>query len=144
MLKQKLAYCWLRLVFPLLLNINVLVVLMLMFLVLIVCLAGVVAAVFHGTLLSLNEIVCRALVSGGVPAVLEPVGECRDDGKRPDGMPLIPWRQGLPLLSVGTLPVLILLLHLMCQLPPEVPAGWQTLQSQPRSTNTLPLISSLC
>ena len=28
----------------------------------------------------------RALVPGGVPAVLEPVGVCRDDGKRLDGM----------------------------------------------------------
>jgi len=26
------------------------------------------------------------------------VGVCRDDGKKPDGMSLIPWRQGLPLL----------------------------------------------
>jgi len=42
-----------------------------------------------------NETVCHALVSGGVLAVLEPVGVCRDDGKI---MSLIPWRQGLPLL----------------------------------------------
>ena len=47
---------------------------------------------------SVNETIRRALVSGGVPAVLEPVGVCRDDGKRPDGMSLIPWRRGLPLL----------------------------------------------
>jgi len=49
---------------------------------------------------TVNETVRRALVSGVVPAVLEPVGAgvCRDDGKRPDGMSLIPWRQGLPLL----------------------------------------------
>jgi len=47
---------------------------------------------------AVNETVCRALVSGGMPAVLEPVGVCHDDGKRPDGMALIPWRQGLPLL----------------------------------------------
>ena len=33
-----------------------------------------------------NETIRRALVSGGVPAVLEPVGVCREDGKRPDGM----------------------------------------------------------
>ena len=46
----------------------------------------------------MNETICRALVSGGVPAVLEPVGVCRNDGKRPDGMSLIPWSQGLPLL----------------------------------------------
>ena len=44
-----------------------------------------------------NETIPRALVSGGVPAVLEPVGVCRDDGKRPDGMSLIPWRRSLPL-----------------------------------------------
>ena len=31
---------------------------------------------------TVNETVHHALVSGGVPAVLEPVGVCRDDGKR--------------------------------------------------------------
>ena len=46
---------------------------------------------------AVNETIRRALVSGGVPAVLEPVGVCRDDGKRPDGITLIPWRRGLPL-----------------------------------------------
>ena len=29
---------------------------------------------------------------------MEPVGVCRNDGKRPDGMSLIPWSRGLPLL----------------------------------------------
>ena len=33
-----------------------------------------------------NETLCRALVSGGVPSILEPVGVCREDAKRPDGM----------------------------------------------------------
>ena len=47
---------------------------------------------------SVNETIRRTLVSGVVPAVLEPVGVCRDDGKRPDGMSLIPWRRGLLLL----------------------------------------------
>ena len=37
-----------------------------------------------------NETLRRALVSGGVPSILEPVGVCRD-AKRPDGMTLIPW-----------------------------------------------------
>ena len=41
---------------------------------------------------AVNETIRRALVSGGVPAVLESVGVCRDGGKRPDGMTLIPWR----------------------------------------------------
>ena len=47
---------------------------------------------------AVNETIRCALVSGGVPAVLEPVGVCRNDGKRPDGMSLIPWSRGLPLL----------------------------------------------
>ena len=47
---------------------------------------------------AVNETICRALVSGGVLAVLEPVGVCHNDGKRPDGMSLIPWSQGVPLL----------------------------------------------
>ena len=40
----------------------------------------------------------RALVCGGIPAVLEPVGVFREDGKRPDGMSLILWEEGHPLL----------------------------------------------
>ena len=47
---------------------------------------------------AVNGIVRHALVSEGLPAVLKPVGVCRNDGKRPDGMSLIPWRQGLLLL----------------------------------------------
>ena len=46
----------------------------------------------------MNETIRHALVFGGVPAVLEPVGVCREDGKRPDGISLIPWWWGLPLL----------------------------------------------
>ena len=47
---------------------------------------------------SVNETIHRALVSGGVPAVLEPVGVCCKDSKWPDSMSLIPWWRGLPLL----------------------------------------------
>ena len=45
-----------------------------------------------------NETLCRALVSGGVPSILEPVGVCREDAKRPDGMTLVPWESGRALL----------------------------------------------
>ena len=45
-----------------------------------------------------NETIRRALASGGVPSVLKPVGVCREDAKRPDGMTLIPWEDGCPLL----------------------------------------------
>jgi len=33
-----------------------------------------------------------------VPAVLEPVSMSCDNGKRPDGMTLIPWRRGIALI----------------------------------------------
>uniref|UniRef100_A0A2H1VRU3 SFRICE_019335 n=1 Tax=Spodoptera frugiperda TaxID=7108 RepID=A0A2H1VRU3_SPOFR len=51
---------------------------------------------------SINDIICRALASAGVPAVLEPNGLVRDDGKRPDGMSLLPWKMGRPLVWDAT------------------------------------------
>ena len=43
---------------------------------------------------ALNDIVKRALQSAGVPALLEPHGVDRGDGKRPDGMTLFPFSMG--------------------------------------------------
>lgn len=43
---------------------------------------------------ALNDIIRRSHVTVNVPAILEPAGIARDDGKRPDGMSLIPWRMG--------------------------------------------------
>ncbi|XP_061713148.1 uncharacterized protein LOC133521996 [Cydia pomonella] len=43
---------------------------------------------------ALNDILRRSLASVNVPALLEPPGIIRDDGKRPDGMTLIPWKLG--------------------------------------------------
>ena len=42
----------------------------------------------------LSDIVRRALVKANIPSVLEPSGLSRGDGKRPDGMTLIPWQGG--------------------------------------------------
>ncbi|RVE45296.1 hypothetical protein evm_010068 [Chilo suppressalis] len=50
----------------------------------------------------INDVIRRALVAVNVPAVLEPNGFFRDDGKRPDGMTLIPWKQGRPLVWDAT------------------------------------------
>lgn len=50
----------------------------------------------------LNDIIRRALASINIPAVLEPPGLARDDGKRPDGMTLIPWQVGRPLVWDAT------------------------------------------
>ena len=45
-----------------------------------------------------NETIRRALVSGGVLSVLEPMSVCREDTKRPDGITLIPRECGRSLL----------------------------------------------
>ena len=44
--------------------------------------------------LAANDIIKRALSSANVPSVLEPAGLSRQDGRRPDGLTLIPWSQG--------------------------------------------------
>ena len=44
-----------------------------------------------------NSIISRSLTSAGFPSVLEPVGVCRADGKRPDGLSLFPWERGFSL-----------------------------------------------
>ncbi|XP_072930332.1 uncharacterized protein [Epargyreus clarus] len=49
-----------------------------------------------------NDIIRRALVTVNVPACLEPNGIARDDGKRPDGMTLVPWKQGMSLVWDAT------------------------------------------
>ena len=43
---------------------------------------------------NLNDIVWRALTRASVPSLKEPVGLSRSDGKRPDGMTLVPWSTG--------------------------------------------------
>jgi len=41
--------------------------------------------------------VARAFASAGIPATKEPHGLTRSDGKRPDGLTLVPWQRGKPL-----------------------------------------------
>jgi hypothetical protein len=45
----------------------------------------------------INSIINRFLTSIHVNSTLEPNGLSRDDGKRPDGMTLVPWIKGQPL-----------------------------------------------
>ena len=42
----------------------------------------------------LNDLLCKALCSSGIPAIKEPTGLLREDGKRPDGLSLVPWSAG--------------------------------------------------
>ena len=43
---------------------------------------------------ALNDIICRALKSAGVPSVLEPVGLDRGDGRKPDGITVTAFSRG--------------------------------------------------
>ena len=52
----------------------------------------------------LNDILWRAFKRAQVPAVKEPAGLSRDDGKRPDGVTLLPWAKGKPLAWDVTVP----------------------------------------
>lgn len=51
---------------------------------------------------SINQIIKRSLASANIPSLLEPVGVFRDDGKRPDGITLLPWKQGRALIWDAT------------------------------------------
>src|SRR6201995_310620 len=42
----------------------------------------------------LNDLICRGLTQACIPSCKEPSGLSRTDGKRPDGMTLIPWQAG--------------------------------------------------
>ena len=41
---------------------------------------------------ALNDLIARAFASAGIPAINEPQGLSRSDGKRPDNLTLIPWQ----------------------------------------------------
>ena len=52
----------------------------------------------------LNDILWRSFKRAKVPAVKEPPGLSRDDGKRPDSVTLLPWAKGKPLAWDVTVP----------------------------------------
>ena len=47
---------------------------------------------------NINDLVWRALQRAGIPSTKEPSGLSRTDGKRPDGLTLIPWQSGRSLI----------------------------------------------
>ena len=53
---------------------------------------------------ALNDIVHRALTSAHIPSRLEPSGIFRSDGKRPDGITMVPWENGKLLVWDATCP----------------------------------------
>ena len=47
----------------------------------------------HHRYSALNNIIHRALTTAGIPSRLEPAGVSRVDGKRRDGITVVPWKQ---------------------------------------------------
>jgi len=52
----------------------------------------------HARHSAVNDLIQRALSSANIPSRLEPAGLSRNDGKRPDGLTLMPWANGRCLL----------------------------------------------
>jgi len=46
---------------------------------------------------ALNDLVARAFGSAGLPVTKEPHGLTQSDGKCPDGLIMVPWKEGKPL-----------------------------------------------
>ena len=61
---------------------------------------------------SINDIVWRAMRRAGIPSIKEPFGLLRDDGKRPDGVTMIPWSRGRCVAWDVTVPVTFTATHL--------------------------------
>jgi len=52
----------------------------------------------------MNDILWRSMKRAQIPAVKEPVSLIRQDGKRPEGVTLLPWARGKPLAWDITVP----------------------------------------
>ena len=55
----------------------------------------------------------RAMQQAQIPAVKEPVGLMRQDGKRPDGTTILPWSRGMPLAWDVTVPDIYAVAHVV-------------------------------
>jgi hypothetical protein len=53
---------------------------------------------------AVNDLIKRALASAEIPSLLEPNSLSRDDGKRPDGLTVMPWSNGRCLIWDFTCP----------------------------------------
>ena len=53
---------------------------------------------------AMNDILHHAMTSAQIPSRLEPSGLVRSDGKRPDGVTVVPWKNGMSLIWDATSP----------------------------------------
>jgi hypothetical protein len=60
----------------------------------------------------INDLIWHALNRAGIPSIKEPAGLSRSDGKRPDGLTLIPWQGGKSLIWDVTVADILAASHL--------------------------------
>ena len=53
---------------------------------------------------ALNDVIQRSLAAAHIPSTLEPIGQCRTDGKWPDGLTIVLWKCGRSLIWDVTCP----------------------------------------
>ena len=53
---------------------------------------------------AVNDLVKRSLAAAKIPSLLEPTGVSSSDGKRPDGITIVPWKSGRVLVWDATCP----------------------------------------
>ena len=58
----------------------------------------------HSRHAALNNLIHKTLSTAKIPSRLEPSGLCQSDGKRPDGVSIVPWKSGKFLVWDATCP----------------------------------------
>ena len=58
----------------------------------------------HSRHAAVNDLLKRSLASSKIPSLLEPTGIARSDGRRPDGILVMPWKNGRTLVWDATCP----------------------------------------
>ena len=81
---------------------------------------------------ALNDIVHRALTVAHIPSRLEPSGIFPSDGKRPDGITVVPWKSGRLLVWDATCPDTFVPMYL-----PNAASGVGVLRKSRRSESSL-------
>lgn len=89
---------------------------------------------------ALNDIIWRSLNKAGVPAVKEPSGLSRTDGKRPDGLSLIPWQCGKSV--VWDVTVINTLAHSYISTTASTPGAAAEIAIKRKETKYIDLLSS--
>jgi len=87
----------------------------------------------------INDIIWRAFNAAGILAVKEPSGLDRQDGKRPDGLTLIPWHGGRSLVWDVTVVSPLAASYTLTE-QPQTPVQWPIWQPPGKQRNTRPYL----